>query len=58
MGKEDIAYEWLEKGIEAREGVALFTAIMPSMRKYQVTVLASESCSGKSITRRMWISKS
>ena len=35
MGKEDIAYEWLEKGIEAREGVALFTAIMPSMRKYQ-----------------------
>ena len=36
MGKEDIAYEWLEKGIEAREGVVLFTAIMPSMKKYQV----------------------
>jgi len=35
MGKEDIAYEWLEKGIEAREGVAFFTAVIPFMKKYQ-----------------------
>jgi tetratricopeptide (TPR) repeat protein len=35
MGKEDIAYEWLEKGIEAREGVVFFTAVIPSMKKYQ-----------------------
>ena len=35
MGKEDIGYEWLEKGIEAKEGVVLFTSVIPSMKKYQ-----------------------
>ena len=35
MGKDDIAYEWLEKGIEAREGVAFFTAVIPFMKNYQ-----------------------
>ena len=35
MGKEDLGYEWLEKGIEAKEGVVLFTSVIPSMKKYQ-----------------------
>ena len=35
MGKEDIAYQWLEKGIEAKEGMILFACSMPSLKKYQ-----------------------
>ena len=35
MGKEDVAYQWLEKGIEAKEGMILFTCSMPSLKKYQ-----------------------
>ena len=35
MGKEDVAYQWLEKGIEAKEGMILFACSMPSLKKYQ-----------------------
>ena len=35
MGMEDIAYEWLEKAIEAKEGLVFFTSVIPSMKKYQ-----------------------
>jgi len=35
MGKQDIAYELLEKGIKVREGPAYFTAVIPSMKKFQ-----------------------
>ena len=35
MGKEDIAYKWLEESIESREGPVFFTAVVPSMKKYQ-----------------------
>ena len=35
MGKEDIAYELLEKSIEAKEAPVYFTAVIPSMKKFQ-----------------------
>ncbi|MFL2909565.1 MAG: TIR domain-containing protein [Limisphaerales bacterium] len=35
MGKDDLGYEWLEKGIAAKEGAVLFTSVIPSMKKYQ-----------------------
>jgi len=35
MGKQDIAYELLEKGIKVREGPAYFTAVIPSMKEFQ-----------------------
>ena len=35
MGMEEIAYELLEKSIEAKEGPAYFTAVIPSMKKFQ-----------------------
>ena len=35
MGKQDIAYELLEKGINVREGPAYFTAVIPSMKEFQ-----------------------
>ena len=35
MGKDDLGYEWLEKGIVAKEGAVLFTSVIPSMKKYQ-----------------------
>ena len=35
MGREDLAYPWLQKGIEAKEGVVLFTSVIPSTKKYQ-----------------------
>jgi TolB-like protein/lipoprotein NlpI len=35
MGKEDIAYEWLEESIASKEGPVFFTAVIPSMKKFQ-----------------------
>ena len=35
MGMEDIAYEWLGKAIEAKEGLVFFTSVIPSMKEFQ-----------------------
>ena len=35
MGREDLAYTWLQKGIEAKEGLVLFTSVIPSTKKFQ-----------------------
>ena len=35
MGMEEIAYDLLEKSIEAKETPSYFTAVIPSMKKFQ-----------------------
>ncbi|MDA7653226.1 TIR domain-containing protein [bacterium] len=35
LGKEEIAFEWLERGIKAKEGAIFFTGIIPSMKEFQ-----------------------
>ena len=35
MGKEDIAYKWLEESIESKEGPVLFTAVISYMKEFQ-----------------------